>query len=147
MCASWLAAVLTPTGTAPASGGAGAEIRLAMLPSGENGIGARPFFVSLVPFGRRRFEASSLQGLAGQHKPTHLLTRFSCCKNTQMLYEVWGLGRGPAKQKGLQSFPRACAQVCFWVGLGRGILHYSWVTNTCLHTGLEPNLTCSRHEI
>ena len=40
MCAGWLAAVLTPTGTTPASGGAGAEIWLAMLSSGENGIGA-----------------------------------------------------------------------------------------------------------
>lgn len=64
-----------------------------------------------------------------------------------MLYKVWGLGHGPAKQKGLQSFPCACTQVCFQAGLGRGIRRYSWVMNIRLHTGLEPNLTCSRHDI
>jgi len=93
------------------SGGAGSEIGLAMLSGGSTGISAWPFFVPLVPLGRRRFKASSLQGLAGQHKPTHLLTRkvVSCCKTTQLLYEVWGPGHRPAKQKGLQ--PRTCTSV------------------------------------
>lgn len=43
----------------------------------------------------------------GTDQPTHLLTRFSCCKSTQMLYEAWGPGSGPAKPKGPRPSARA----------------------------------------